>query len=83
MHEDQPLSPISPYGASKLGCEAMISAYSHMFGLRALVMRFANVVGPNQTHGVAYDFIRRLREGPTELAIMGDGSREQVLRPRR
>jgi UDP-glucose 4-epimerase len=77
VHEDLPLWPISPYGASKLGCEAMISAYCHMFGIRALVLRFANVVGPNQTHGVAYDFIRRLREHPAELTIMGDGSQSK------
>jgi UDP-glucose 4-epimerase len=77
VHEDLPLRPISPYGASKLGCEAMISAYSHMFGIGALALRFANVVGPNQTHGVAYDFIRRLRDDPTELAILGDGSQSK------
>ncbi len=77
VHEDLPLWPISPYGASKLGCEAMISAYCHMFGIRALMLRFANVVGPNQTHGVAYDFIRRLRDDPAELAILGDGSQSK------
>jgi UDP-glucose 4-epimerase len=77
VHEDLPLGPISPYGASKLGCEAMISAYCHMFGIRALMLRFANVVGPNQTHGVAYAFIRRLRDDPTELAILGDGSQSK------
>jgi UDP-glucose 4-epimerase len=77
VHEDLPLRPISPYGASKLGCEAMISAYCHMFAMRALALRFANVVGPNQTHGVAYDFVRRLREDPAELAILGDGSQSK------
>jgi UDP-glucose 4-epimerase len=68
-----PMLPISPYGASKLACEAMIHAYTHMFGLNARVFRFANVVGPRQTHGVAYDFIRRLRTDPTRLHILGDG----------
>lgn len=68
-----PLYPVSTYGASKLGCEAMASAYCHMFGLDALVFRFANVVGPRQTHGVTYDFVRRLREDPTRLTILGDG----------
>jgi UDP-glucose 4-epimerase len=77
VREDLPLWPISPYGASKLGCEAMIGAYCHMFGMRALVLRFANVVGPNQTHGVAYDFIRRLRDDPDGLTILGDGSQSK------
>jgi len=75
--EDMPLRPVSPYGASKLGCEALIGTYCHMFGLRALALRFANVVGPRQTHGVAYDFIRRLRADPTRLEIMGDGSQSK------
>ena len=33
----------------------------------------ANVVGPHQTHGVAYDFLRRLANDPTRLKIFGDG----------
>ena len=77
VQEDMPLRPVSPYGASKLSCEAMIGCYCHMFGLRALALRFANVVGPLQTHGVAYDFIRRLRADPTALDILGDGSQSK------
>jgi UDP-glucose 4-epimerase len=68
-----PLLPVSTYGASKLGCEAMLSAYAHMFGIDAVAFRFANVVGARQTHGVTYDFVRRLREDPTRLHILGDG----------
>jgi UDP-glucose 4-epimerase len=51
----------------------MLSAYSHMFEMHAVVFRFANVVGPRQTHGVTYDFVRRLLEDPSELPIFGDG----------
>jgi UDP-glucose 4-epimerase len=68
-----PLIPVSTYGASKLGCEALLAAYSHMFGLDAVVFRFANVVGSRQTHGVTYDFVRRLLIDPTRLQILGDG----------
>jgi UDP-glucose 4-epimerase len=71
--EDDPPRPISTYGASKLACEAMIRAYSHLFGIHGLALRFANVVGPRQTHGVAYDFVRHLRRDPTRLRILGDG----------
>jgi UDP-glucose 4-epimerase len=73
-HEDHgPLLPISTYGASKLAGEALISAYSHMFGLKGCVYRFANVVGERQTHGVGFDFLRRLGESPKRLRILGDG----------
>jgi UDP-glucose 4-epimerase len=68
-----PLYPVSTYGASKLGCESMLSAYCHMFEMNAVVFRFANVVGPRQTHGVTYDFVRRLMDNPAELQILGDG----------
>ncbi len=74
VREDHgPMLPVSTYGASKLGCEAMISAYAHMFELRASAFRFANVVGDRQTHGVTYDFVRKLRADPKRLEILGDG----------
>jgi UDP-glucose 4-epimerase len=72
-----PLLPISTYGASKLAGEAMICSYCHLFGLRAAVFRFANVVGPRQSHGVCYDFIRRLLGNPRQLTILGDGSQSK------
>lgn len=68
-----PMEPISTYGASKLAGEALISSYVHMFGITGLVFRFANVVGPRQTHGVGYDFVRRLMADGSRLAILGDG----------
>lgn len=74
VNEDHgPLLPISTYGASKLAGEALISAYCHMFGLSGFVFRFGNVVGPHQTHGVGYDFLRRLSSNPERLRILGDG----------
>jgi UDP-glucose 4-epimerase len=72
-----PLIPISTYAASKLAGEALISAYCHMFGLSACVFRFANVVGPRQTHGVGYDFVRRLLRDPRQLKILGDGNQSK------
>lgn len=72
-----PCIPISTYGASKLACEGLIAAYCHMFELVGRVFRFANVVGPRQTHGVGYDFIRRLKADPTRLRILGDGTQKK------
>jgi UDP-glucose 4-epimerase len=72
-----PCIPISTYGASKLACEGLIASYCHMFGLTARAFRFANVVGPRQTHGVGYDFIRRLKADPRRLRILGDGTQNK------
>ena len=69
-----PCFPISTYGASKLACEALISSYAYMFGIQGRALRFANVVGAKQTHGVGYDFMRRLKINPKELQILGDGT---------
>ena len=72
-----PLLPISTYGASKLAGEALIGAYCHMFGLTGCVFRFGNVVGPRQTHGVGFDFVRRLLHEPCRLEILGDGNQSK------
>ena len=72
-----PCVPISTYGASKLACEGLIAAYCHMFELVGRAFRFANVVGPRQTHGVGYDFVRRLKADPTRLRILGDGTQKK------
>jgi UDP-glucose 4-epimerase len=71
------LAPVSTYGASKLAGEALISAYAHMFDFQGRVFRFGNVVGRRQTHGVGFDFVRRLRDDPTQLTVLGDGSQSK------
>lgn len=75
--DDGPFRPVSTYGASKLAGEALIASYCAMFGLRACAFRFANVVGPRQTHGVGFDFLRRLTADPTTLRILGDGQQSK------
>lgn len=77
LDENSPLHPISTYGASKLAGEALFASYSYMFGIDCIAFRFANVVGPMQTHGVAYDFLRKLSLNPTVLDILGDGSQRK------
>lgn len=72
-----PLLPISLYGASKMACEGFISAYSHLFGIRAVMFRFGNVVGARMNHGVIYDFIRKLKRNREEIEVLGDGEQEK------
>ncbi len=74
LDENTPdLSPVSYYGAAKLGSEAMVSAFSYMNGIQSLVFRFPNVIGPGLTHGVVYDFIHKLEKNPGYLKILGNG----------
>jgi UDP-glucose 4-epimerase len=69
-----PLCPVSFYGASKLAAEAFLSVFAASFGFRACVLRFPNVVGERSTHGAVHDFIQRLRQDPSRLRVLGDGS---------
>jgi UDP-glucose 4-epimerase len=68
------LEPISVYGATKLACEALITAYAHTYGFKAIMYRLANIVGPRNKHGVVHDFIKKLKTNPQELEILGDGT---------
>jgi len=68
-----PLFPVSHYGASKLCAESMISSFVYMHDMKAIIFRFANVVGDYQSHGVAYDFVRQLKANPEKLVVLGNG----------
>lgn len=72
-----PLFPISFYGASKLACEGLVSAFVHNCGFRAVVFRFANIVGPRSTHGAIHDFIGRLLKDSTVLKVLGNGTQQK------
>ncbi|WP_337860582.1 NAD-dependent epimerase/dehydratase family protein [Ferroplasma sp.] len=72
-----PYMPISSYGASKMSNEGFITAYSHYYGIKGSIFRFANIVGKNSTHGVIYDFINKLLKDPKELEILGDGTQRK------
>lgn len=68
--------PISLYGATKLGCEALIAAFQNLFAFQCWIFRFANIVGPKvrkKGRTVISDFILRLLENPHKLTILGNG----------
>jgi UDP-glucose 4-epimerase len=73
-----PLEPVSMYGASKLGAEGLISAFAHLFEMRAWIVRPANIIGPRATHGVVFDFVRRLKNDPKKLRILGNGEQSKT-----
>ncbi len=72
-----PLKPISVYGATKLACEALITAFSHYNDMKASIFRLANIIGPRLNHGVICDFIEKLRINNRELEILGDGQQSK------
>lgn len=68
-----PLQPVSNYGAGKLASEAFISAFSSTYNIQTWITRFPNVVGERFTHGVIFDFIKKLKSNPEELEVLGNG----------
>jgi UDP-glucose 4-epimerase len=74
LTENTPLEPISYYGGTKMASEALISSYANMNDFDATIFRFPNVIGPHLTHGVIFDFVKKLRQNPKKLDILGDGT---------
>lgn len=74
VHEEMPLHPVSPYGASKLAGEGYCSAYKRSFGIDTVALRFGNVYGPGSAHksSIVAKFLRQALAGET-FAIYGDG----------
>jgi len=74
VDESATVRPVSVYGACKLACESLIHAYSRLYGIRAIILRYANVVGSRLRHGVIYDLLMKLANNPRELEVLGDGT---------
>lgn len=72
-----PLLPISTYGASKLGCEVLLSSYAYTHKMRALILRLGNCLGSRARHGVVVDFVRKLKTDSKKLEILGDGTQKK------
>jgi UDP-glucose 4-epimerase len=72
--EDAPF-PIqtSLYGASKLGCEGLISAYCEGYEMQSWIFRIVSILGERYTHGHVFDFVKQLRTDPNRLRVLGDG----------
>jgi UDP-glucose 4-epimerase len=68
-----PCLPISLYGAGKAASEALVSAFCGTFGFSSIMFRFGNIVGHRTTHGVIFDFFRKLAIDPRSLEVLGDG----------
>jgi len=72
-----PLIQTSMYGASKLAGEAMIQAFCEGFGMKSWIFRFVSLIGERYTHGVVFDFVKKLQKTPNKLEILGDGEQKK------
>ncbi|TPW75984.1 NAD-dependent epimerase/dehydratase family protein [Schumannella soli] len=81
MHEDDQLSPLTPYCIGKRTVEDMLGYYQRRSGLSWIALRFFNVYGPGQKTTAYYTsvinhFVNRLRNGEPPII---DGKGEQSM----
>ncbi len=67
----------SLYGASKYAAESLIEAYCEYFEISCWIFRFVSFMGPRYSHGVIFDFLKKLKNDPTHLHILGDGTQRK------
>jgi len=71
---DPIFSPISPYAASKLACEALGHVYHHLYGMDVVMLRFFTVYGPRQRPDLAIHKFASLISAGKPVPFFGDGS---------
>ena len=73
--EDDPIAqPVSPYAATKIAGEAACHAYSHLYGMRVVCLRFFTVYGARQRPDLAIHKFARLIAAGRPVPLFGDGS---------
>lgn len=75
--ETCPLVQTSLYGASKLAGEAMAQAYCEYYNMRSFMFRFVSWIGERYTHGVVFDFMKKLAKDPKKLYVLGNGQQRK------
>ena len=73
--EVTPLRPVSAYGWMKLSSELILRDLQRTGHVQKyLCIRFPNVTGRWQTHGVIHDLVKKLIAPSDSLEVLGDGS---------
>jgi UDP-glucuronate 4-epimerase len=71
--EDAKPLPVSPYGVSKLACEALASAYARSLGLDAVGLRYFSVYGPRQRPDMAFAAVFDCLARKRPFRLFGNG----------
>jgi dTDP-glucose 4,6-dehydratase len=71
--ERHPLTPNSPYSASKAGADCLVRAYTETFGLPCLTTRCSNNYGPYQFPEKLIPLMVTRAHGDQPLPVYGDG----------
>jgi UDP-glucuronate 4-epimerase len=72
--EDPIRQTISPYAATKAAGELLCHAYTHLYGIRSVCLRFFTVYGPRQRPDLAIHKFARLISAGKAIPVFGDGA---------
>lgn len=75
--EKHPISPISPYGVSKMACEHLCRVFSELYGMEIPQLRYFTVYGPRMRPDLAINIFTRKALKNEEITIFGDGSKSR------
>lgn len=68
IRETQPPAPVTHYGLSKLNCENLALLYWRVYGIKTIIVRLFNQIGPGQRPDfVASYFAKRIAEIEKEI----------------
>ncbi len=70
-------NPISMYGLMKLNCENYLKYLSNEYKTQFIILRFPNVIGPDLTHGVIFDFLKKVKKNSKILLVLGNGEQKK------
>lgn len=72
--ENDEKRPISPYGATKLAAENLVTLYGSELGLNAVSLRYFTVYGPRQRPDMAFNKLIKAGKNGESFPLHGDGS---------
>jgi UDP-glucose 4-epimerase len=80
IHEDLPLRPLTPYGATKAAAEMLLSGYAGGYGMTTTALRLTNVYGPGMARKDSFipRLMRAARDGTT-IQVYGSGEQRRDL----
>jgi nucleoside-diphosphate-sugar epimerase len=73
LREDAKPIPVSPYGVSKLSCEALATSYNRSAGLDAAGLRYFSVYGPRQRPDMAFSIVLECLARRRPFRLLGSG----------
>jgi UDP-glucose 4-epimerase len=80
ISEQNPLRPLTPYGATKAACEMLLSGYTGAYGMQTRALRFTNVYGPGMAAKDSFvPRLMRAAQSGAAVQIYGDGRQVRDL----